>query len=295
MAAAGSVLLLLGGIWASLLWEGKAAFGAFGWGFLVSPEWDPVAEKYGALVPVVGTLVTSVLALLIAVPLSFLVAFFLVELAPAWLRHLLGSAVELLAGIPSVVFGIWGLFVFAPLFARAEPWISTHLGRLPVAGALFRGPPIGVGMLTAGIVLGVMVIPYVCSIMREVFLVVPTVLKESAYALGATSWEVFWKVVVPYTRTGLIGGILLGLGRALGETMAVTFVIGNAHELSASLLAPGTSIAAVLANEFSEATTDLYRSSLLALGFILFGITLVVLAAGRLLLHRIQRSLGTTP
>jgi len=295
MAAAGTVLLLLGGIWASLLWEGSAAFHAFGWGFLVSSEWDPVTEKYGALVPVVGTLITSLLALLIAVPLSFLVAFFLVELAPAWLRHVLGAAVELLAGIPSVVFGIWGLFVFAPLFARAEPWITSHLGAVPLVGVLFRGPPIGVGMLTAGIVLGVMVIPYVCSIMREVFLVVPAVLKESAFALGATTWEVFWKVVVPYTRTGLVGGILLGLGRALGETMAVTFVIGNAHELSASLLAPGSSISAVLANEFSEATTDLYKSSLLALGFILFGITLVVLAAGRLLLHRIQRSLGSAP
>ncbi len=295
LAAAGTVLLLLGGIWASLLWEGRAAFHAFGWGFLVSREWDPVQEQYGALVPIVGTLITSVIALLIAVPLSFFVALFLVELSPPWLRHVLGTAVELLAGIPSVVFGIWGLFVFVPLFARAEPWISSHLGALPLIGPLFRGPPIGVGVLTAGIVLAVMVVPYVCSIMREVFLVVPTVLKESAYGLGATTWEVFWKVVVPYTRTGLMGGILLGLGRALGETMAVTFVIGNAHDLSPSLLAAGNSISAVLANEFSEATTDLYKSSLLALGFILFGITLLVLAAGRLLLGRLQRSLGTTP
>jgi phosphate transport system permease protein len=286
------VLALLAAVAVSLAWSGWPAFRAFGPRFLTSDTWDPVADDFGARVPILGTLISSAIALLVAVPVSFFVALFLTELAPPWARSVLGGLVDLLAGIPSVVYGVWGLFVLAPIMARAEPWISDHVGALPLAGPLFRGPPLGIGMLTAGLILAIMVIPFVSAIMREVFLVVPPMLKESAYGVGATTWEVVRSVVLPYTRAGVIGGVFLGLGRALGETMAVTFVIGNAHELSVSLLAPGTSIAAVLANEFAEATTPLYRAALLALGFILFAITLVVLVLAKILLSRLERAEG---
>jgi len=278
----------------SMLWGGRAALHKFGLGFFVSKAWDPVGQQFGALVPIYGTLVTAAIAMLIAVPVSFGIAMFLTEIAPKWLRGPVGAAIELLAGIPSIIYGMWGLFVLVPVLAEhVYPWVDSHLGRLPLLGALFSGPPLGLGMLTAGLVLAVMVIPFIASVMREVFLTVPTRLKESAYALGSTRWEVVWDVVLPYTRSAVIGGVFLGLGRALGETMAVTFVLGNAHELTASLLMPGNSIAATIANEFAEADGDLYRSALVLLGFVLFIVTFVVLAAARLMLRRLQKREGT--
>src|SRR6185369_16338888 len=242
-------------------------------------EWNPVTEEFGALVPIVGTLVTSSIALAIAIPVSFGIAMFLTELSPVWLHRPLGTAIEMLAAIPSIIYGMWGLFVFAPLFqAHVQPLISKTLGAIPGIGVLFAGPPMGIGMLTAGIILAVMVIPFITAVMRDVFELVPAMLKESSYALGSTTWEVVSRVVLPYTRVGVIGGIMLGLGRALGETMAVTFVIGNAHRLSLSLFAPGNSIASALANEFTEAVGDVYTSALVELGLILFLITTIVLA-----------------
>jgi len=244
-------------------------------------------------VPIFGTLVTALIAMIIAVPVSFGIALFLTEVAPTRLRAPLAAAIELLAGIPSIIYGMWGLFILAPyLGEHVYPWINDNLGQLPVVGPLFQGPPLGIGMLTAGLVLAIMVIPFISSVMREVFLTVPSRLKESAYALGATTWEVVWDIVLPYTRSAVIGGIFLGLGRALGETMAVTFVIGNAYQLSAGLLEPGTSIAATIANEFGEAVDPLHRSALLALGFVLFVITFIVLAAAKFLLLRLQRQEG---
>jgi phosphate transport system permease protein len=266
---------------------------AFGFGFLASPEWNPVTERFGALVPIVGTLVTSLIALLIGIPVSFGIALFLTELSPVWLRRPLGTAIELLAAIPSIIYGMWGLFVFAPAFAQyLQPALGGTLGALPLIGVLFRGPAIGIGVLSAGIILAIMVIPFIASVMRDVFEIVPVVLKESAYALGSTTWEVVWNVVLPYTKVGVVGGIMLGLGRALGETMAVTFVIGNSHRLSASLMMPGNSIASTLANEFTEAVGDLYSSALIELGLILFLITFVVLSASRLLLLRLKQGEG---
>jgi phosphate transport system permease protein len=230
---------------------------------------------------------------LIAIPVSFGIAIFLTQLAPQWMRRPLGIAVELLAGIPSIIYGMWGLFVFAPLFAdNVEPWLNDHIGTWPILGPFFSGPPMGIGMLTAGIILAIMVIPFIASVMRDVFDVVPTMLKESAYGLGATTWEVMWKVVLPYTKIGVVGGIMLGLGRALGETMAVTFVIGNAHELNQSLLMPGNSISSALANEFAEAVGELYTSALIELGLILFFITFVVLSLARIMLHKLQQREG---
>jgi len=287
------VLIVLVAAAASMLWGGREAFSTFGWGFLTSSEWDPVQNKFGAFVPIYGTLVTALIAMIIAVPVSFGIALFLTEVAPAWLRQPIASAIELLAGIPSIIYGMWGLFVFVPFMAaNVIPWLNAHLGHWPLLGPLFSGPPLGIGMLTAGIVLAIMVIPFISSVMRDVFLTVPTRLKESAYALGSTTWEVAWDIVVPYTRTAVIGGIFLGLGRALGETMAVTFVLGNAHQLSASLLMPGNSIAATLANEFTEADSDLYRSALIALGFLLFVVTFLVLAAAKYMLMRLARREG---
>ncbi|MEK8088590.1 phosphate ABC transporter permease subunit PstC [Thermithiobacillus plumbiphilus] len=284
-------LLIL--IAASLVWGGWQALDRFGWGFLVSREWDPVQQQFGALVPIYGTLVSSLLALLVAVPVSFGIAIFITEMAPRWLRQPIGSAIELLAAIPSIIYGMWGLFVFAPFFAdHVEPWVDEHLGALPGIGFLFQGPPFGIGMLTTGLILGIMIIPFITAIMRDVFLVVPPMLKESATGLGGTTWEVVWNVVLPYTRTAVIGGIFLGLGRALGETMAVTFVIGNAHDLDFSLLMPGNSIASALANEFAEADSELYLSALIALGFVLFVITFIVLALAKLLLMRLDRREG---
>ncbi len=287
------VLLLLAGIIVSLLAGSLPALRAFGPGFLTSPQWNPVTEQFGALVPIVGTLTTSLIALLIGIPVSFGIALFLTELSPIWMRRSLGTAIELLAAIPSIIYGMWGLFVFAPAFAQLQPWLTTTLGAIPLVGILFRGPPMGIGVLTAGIILAIMVIPFIAAVMRDVFEVVPSVLKESAYALGSTTWEVVWNVVLPYTKVGVMGGIMLGLGRALGETMAVTFVIGNAHHIHASLLQPGTTISAALANEFTEAVGDLYLSSLIALGLILFVITFIVLALAKLLLIRLEKQAGS--
>ena len=287
------VLVALAAAALSMLWGGRAAFAKFGLGFLWSDAWDPVGQQFGALVPIYGTVVTALIAMLIAVPVSFGIAMFLTEIAPKWLRGPVGAGIELLAGIPSIIYGMWGLFVLVPVLAEhVYPWIDAHLGRWPLVGTLFAGPPLGLGMLTAGLVLAIMVIPFVASVMREVFLTVPGRLKESSYALGSTRWEVVWDVVLPYTRSAVIGGIFLGLGRALGETMAVTFVLGNAHELTASLLMPGNSIAATIANEFAEADSEMYRSSLIALGFVLFLVTFVVLAAARLMLRQLAKKEG---
>lgn len=289
-----AVLAILLGIIASLVYGSLPAMQKFGLGFLVSSEWNPVTEQFGALVPIVGTLVTSAIALLIGVPLSFGIALFLTELSPAWLKRPLGTAIELLAAIPSIIYGMWGLFVLAPLFAdHVQPRLIATLGAAPLIGPLFQGPPQGIGVLTAGFVLAIMVIPFIASVTRDVFEVVPPVLKESAYALGCTTWEVVWNIVLPYTKVGVIGGIMLGLGRALGETMAVTFLIGNAHQLTASVLAPGNSIASALANEFTEAVGELYTSALIELGLILFGITFIVLALAKLLLLQLGKYEGS--
>lgn len=287
------VALALAGVAGSMAWGGREAFATFGWKFLVSTDWNAVNHQFGALVPIIGTVVTAFIAMLLAVPVSFGIALFLTEVAPAWLRQPVASAIELLAGIPSIIYGMWGLFVFVPFMAHVDPWIDAHLGSLPLIGRFFSGPPLGLGMLTAGIVLAIMVVPFISSVMREVFLTVPTRLKESAYALGATTWEVAWNIMLPYTRQAVIGGVFLGLGRALGETMAVTFVLGNSHELTASLLMPGNSIAATIANEFTEADSALYRSSLIALGFLLFVVTFVVLVIARLMLRRLERKRGS--
>lgn len=287
------VFSILLAILASLLAGSQPSLEKFGLWFIGSAEWDPVKENFGALVPIYGTLVTSLIAMLIGVPVSFGIALFLTELSPAWLKRPLGTAIELLAAIPSIIYGMWGLFVFAPIFQTyLQPVLINALGNVPFFGALFEGPPIGIGMLTAGLILSIMVIPFIAAVMRDVFEIVPPNLKESAYALGATTWEVVWRVVLPYTKVGVIGGIMLGLGRALGETMAVTFVIGNAHRLSASLMAPGNSIASALANEFTEAVGDVYYSALIELGLILLLLTTVVLGLSKLLLMRLARGEG---
>jgi phosphate transport system permease protein len=288
------VLVSLAAAALSMLWGGRAAFEKFGIAFLWRDAWNPVQQDFGALVPIYGTLVTALIAMLIAVPVSFGIAMFLTEVAPKWMRTTVGSAIELLAGIPSIIYGMWGLFVLVPfLAANVYPWVDEHMGGLAIVGALFSGPPLGLGMGTAGLVLAVMVIPFVSSVMREVFLTVPGQLKESAYALGSTRWEVIWDVVLPYTRSAVIGGVFLGLGRALGETMAVTFVLGNAHRLTPSLLEPGNSIAATIANEFTEADSPMYLSSLIALGFVLFLVTFVVLTIARLMLRQLAKREGT--
>lgn len=269
------------------------AIKTFGFDFLTHADWDPVANKFGAVVPIVGTIATSAIALLISVPVSFGIALFLTELSPQFLRAPLGIAIELLAAIPSIIYGMWGLFVFAPYFGKhIEPWMTENLGGIPLVGALFQGPPMGIGLLTAGIILAIMILPFISSVMRDVFELVPPLLKESAYGLGATTWEVSWNIVLPQTKVGVIGGIMLGLGRALGETMAVTFVIGNAHDLSASLLMPGNTISSALANEFTEAVGQLYTASLIELGLILFLITFVVLGLAKLLLLRLRKREG---
>jgi phosphate transport system permease protein len=292
-ATALGVLGLLGCIIFALVIGALPALRTFGFEFLVTQNWNPVTERFGALAPVYGTLVTSLIAMAIAVPLGLFVAMFLTELCPLWLRRPIGIAVELLAGIPSIIYGIWGLFVFAPfLQSHVQPLLIDTFGEVPILSSLFAGPPYGIGTLTAGLILAIMVLPFITSISRDVFETVPPVLKESAYGLGCTTWEVFRNVVLPYTRVGVIGGVMLGLGRALGETMAVTFVIGNAHKIAASILAPGTTISATIANEFTEAVGDLYTSALIALGLILFAITLVVLAVARYLLLRVERRLG---
>jgi phosphate transport system permease protein len=287
------VLLLLSGVIVSLVIGAWPALSKFGPGFLVSERWNPVTENFGALAPIYGTLVTSFIAIVIAVPVGLMIAMFLTELCPQWLRRPIGIAIELLAGIPSIIYGIWGLFVFAPfLQSTLQPFLISTFGEVPVLSSLFAGPPYGIGVLTAGLILAIMVLPFVTSISRDVFEAVPPVLKEAAYGLGCTTWEVVRNVVLPYTRVGVIGGVMLGLGRALGETMAVTFVIGNAHKVSASIIAPGTTISATIANEFTEAVGDIYTSSLIALGLILFVITFIVLAFARYLLARIERRIG---
>lgn len=288
-----TVLMVLAGIIISLLISAVPAFREFGPGFVTMVEWDPVNEVYGAAIAIFGTLVTSLIALLIAVPLSFGIALFLTELCPVWLRRSMGTAIELLAGVPSIIFGMWGLFVLAPVFADyVQPFLESTLGAVPGLSLLFTGPMMGIGVLTAGVILAIMIIPFIASVMRDVFETVPPVLKESAYALGCTRWEVMKNIVLHYTRNGVVGGIMLGLGRALGETMAVTFVIGNANRLSASLFAPGNSIASTLANEFAEASSELHVSSLFALGLILFVITFIVLSASKLMLLRMARKEG---
>ena len=281
------VLAALVGILISLAVEAMPVFRQAGPAFLWTNVWNVPEDQFGALAAIYGTVVTSVIALLIAVPVSFGIALFLTETCPVFLRRPLGVAIELLAGVPSIIYGIWGLFVFAPLFAQhVQPYLQTALGDVPVLGGWFAGPPIGIGILTAGIVLSLMVIPFVASVMRDVFETVPAPLKESAYGVGCTTWEVVTHVVLPYTRVGVIGGVMLGLGRALGETMAVTFVIGNANRIVGSLFAPGTSIASTLANEFGEANPGLHISSLFALGLVLFIITFFVLALSRWLIRR---------
>ncbi|HEV2628174.1 MAG TPA: phosphate ABC transporter permease subunit PstC [Pseudolabrys sp.] len=293
-SAAIAVLIILGGIIISLVHGAWPALAKFGFGFLVSDTWNPVTEKFGAVAPIYGTLVTSAVAMVIAVPVGLFIAIFLTELCPMWLRRPIGIAIELLAGIPSIIYGIWGLFVFAPFLQQyVQPFIIDAFGNVPILSDLFAGPPYGIGILTAGLILAIMVLPFITSISRDVFAAVPPVLKEAAYGLGCTTWEVSRDVVLPFTRVGVIGGVMLALGRALGETMAVTFVIGNAHRISPSLLAPGTTISATIANEFTEAVGDTYTSSLIALGLILFVITFIVLAAARLMLMRLNARVGT--
>ncbi len=291
--AAVTVLVILGGIIISLVDGSWLALRTFGLNFLLVDTWNPVTEKFGAIAPIYGTLVTSFIAMLIAVPVGLFIALFLTELCPMWLRRPIGIAIELLAGIPSIIYGIWGLFVFAPFLQQyIQPFLINVFGEVPVLSTLFAGPPYGIGILTAGLILAIMVLPFITSISRDVFTAVPPVLKEAAYGLGCTTWEVVRYVVLPYARVGVIGGVMLGLGRALGETMAVTFVIGNAHRISGSLLAPGTTISATIANEFTEAVGDLYTSALIALGLILFVITFIVLAAARYMLMRLNARIG---
>jgi phosphate transport system permease protein len=292
-AAVYAVLIILSGIIISLIAGSWLAMSNFGFGFLVSERWNPVTENFGAMAPIYGTVVTSLIAMIIAVPIGLMIAMFLTELCPLWLRRPIGIAIELLAGIPSIIYGIWGLFIFAPFLQDTlQPFLIGLFGHVPVLSALFAGPPYGIGVLTAGLILAIMVLPFVTSISRDVFDAVPPVLKEAAYGLGCTTWEVVRYVVLPYARVGVIGGVMLGLGRALGETMAVTFVIGNAHKISASLIAPGTTISATIANEFTEAVGDMYTSSLILLGLILFVITFIVLAIARYMLMRIERRIG---
>src|SRR3954462_961505 len=259
LASALIILGLLGGVGIALVDGAAPALRAFGFDFFTTQSWNPVTERFGALAPIYGTIVTSIIAMLIAVPVGLGIAIFLTELCPPWARRPVGIAIELLAGIPSIIYGIWGLFVFAPFLQQTvQPALISLFGPIPVLSTLFAGPPYGIGVLTAGLILAIMVIPFVASVSRDVFQTVPPVLKEAAYGIGCTTWEVVRRVVIPYTRVGVIGGMMLGLGRALGETMAVTFVIGNAHKIWGSLLAPGTTISATIANEFTEAVGDLY-------------------------------------
>jgi phosphate transport system permease protein len=287
------VLIILGAILVSLLHGALPTLRTFGLSFFWTQVWNPVTAQFGALAPIYGTLITSCIAMLIGVPVSFGIAIFLTELCPRSLKRPIGTAVELLAGIPSIIYGIWGLFVFAPMMQlHVQPFLISTLGNVPGIGYLFQGPPFGIGILTAGIILSFMILPFVTAITRDVFETVPPMLKESAYGLGATTWEVIFKIVLPYSSIGVIGGVMLGLGRALGETMAVTFVIGNAHRISASLLAPGTTISASIANEFAEAGDGAHLSALVTLGLFLFVLTFIVLAAARLMLLRLQRKSG---
>ncbi|HSI58560.1 MAG TPA: phosphate ABC transporter permease PstC [Ideonella sp.] len=294
-AAAWLTLALLIGILLSLVMGAAPAIQEYGLSFLWRSEWDPVQNSYGGLVMIYGTLMTSVIALVIAVPVSFGIALFLTELSPQWLKRPLGVAIELLAAVPSIVYGMWGLLVFSPILSTyVQQPLQAVFGGVPVIGALFAGPPVGIGLLSAGIILAIMIIPFIASVMRDVFEVTPPLLKESAYGLGSTTWEVVWNVVLPYTKTGVVGGVMLGLGRALGETMAVTFVIGNMNQLnSLSVFEAANSITSALANEFAEASPGLHQASLMYLGLVLFFITFVVLAFSKVLLARLKKSEGS--
>ena len=284
------VLVVLGGVFVSLVEGSLPALQAFGLKFLVDETWNPATEVFGAAAPIYGTLLTSAIALIIAVPVGLGISIFLTELCPAWAARPIAIAIELLAGIPSIIYGIWGLFVLAPFLQRTfQPFVIGDFHHVPLLNKLFAGPPYGIGVFTAAIILAIMILPFISSVTRDVFETVPHVLKEATYGLGCTTWEVIRRVVIPHTRAGVIGAIMLALGRALGETMAVTFVIGNAHKIAASILAPGTTISATIANEFTEATGDLYTSSLIALGLILFVVTFIVLAAARFMLHRMEQ------
>jgi len=287
------VLVLLGAVVLSLASGAMPAFRKFGLDFLVSEAWNPVKDTFGALPAIYGTVITAVIAMLIAVPVAIGIAIFLTELCPPLLRRPIGMLVELLAAIPSIIYGVWGLFVVAPVLQTTlQPFLIDTLGNIPILGALFQGPPYGLGVLTAGLILAVMVLPFIAAVTRDVFLTVPAMLRESAYGMGATTAEVVRSIVIPHSRVGIVGGVMLGLGRALGETMAVTFVIGNAHHIRASLLAPGTTISATLANEFTEAVSDIYTSSQIALGLILFVITFIVLAIANFMLWRLSAKEG---
>jgi phosphate transport system permease protein len=292
-ASAALILIIFIGVIGSLVIGAIPAFRAFGFGFLISSDWNPTDNKFGALPSIYGTLVTSVLAMLVAVPVGIGIAIFLTELCPRFMRRPIGIAIELLAGIPSIIYGIWGLFVFAPWFqVNVQTPIVNSVGNIPVIGTLFGGAPYGIGIVTAGLILSIMILPFISAVTRDVFETVPAMLKEATYGLGCTTWEVMWRVVLPFARSGVVGGAMLALGRALGETMAVTFVIGNAHSIDSSLFAPGTTISATIANEFTEATGTLYTSSLISLGLILFFITFIVLACAQMMLHSLERRSG---
>jgi phosphate transport system permease protein len=288
-----TVLALLAGVMLALLHGSLLTWQTFGLDFLFTEKWNPVTEKFGALAPIYGTLVTSTIAMLIGVPVSLGIAFFLTEISPERLRRPIGIAIELLAGIPSIIYGIWGLFIFAPWFQEhVQTWMVEAFADIPYLRDLFAGPPYGIGIFTAALILSIMVLPFISAVTRDVFETVPTVLKEAAYGLGCTTWEVMWRVVLPFARSGVVGGAMLALGRALGETMAVTFVIGNAHHIKGSIFAPGTTISATIANEFTEAVGDLYLSSLIEMGLILFFITFIVLASAQLMLRALEARAG---
>lgn len=292
-ASAIGVLLILGGVFVALIGGAIPTLRQFGLSFFVVDDWNPVTDNYGAVAPIFGTLVTALIAMLIAVPIGVGIAIFLTEICPPALRRPIGTAIELLAGIPSIIYGIWGLFVFAPwMQSTIQPALIAVFGNIPLLSSIFAGPPLGIGIFTAAVILAFMVLPFITAVCRDVFNTVPPVLKESAYGLGCTRWEVVRNVVIPYTRVGVIGGVMLALGRALGETMAVTFVVGNAQRLSVSVLQPGTTISATIANEFAEATGGLYQSALITLGLLLFALTFIVLALARLLLARLELKAG---
>ena len=287
------IVLIFAGIIVSLVIGAWPAIQAFGIHFIVSSDWNPVTQKFGAFPAIYGTIVTSVIAMAVALPIGLGIAIFLTELCPRPLKRPIGIAVELLAGIPSIIYGIWGLFIFAPFFQQTiQPWIVDTFGNTPILQDLFAGPPYGIGIFTAGLILSIMVLPFIAAVTRDVFETVPAILKEAAYGVGCTTWEVMWRIVLPYARSGVVGGSMLALGRALGETMAVTFVIGNAHHINGSLFSPGTTISASIANEFTEALGDLYAPSLIYLGLVLFAITFIVLSTAQIMLYRLERRAG---
>jgi phosphate transport system permease protein len=293
LAAALLVVVIFAGIMVSLITGALPALKTFGWGFLTSSVWNPVTEKFGAFAAIYGTVASAFLSMIIAVPLGIGIAIFLTELCPRALKRPIGIAIELLAGVPSIIYGIWGLFVFAPFFqTHVQPWLIDRFANIPYLQDLFAGPPYGIGMFTAALILSIMILPFISAVTRDVFETVPHLLKEAAYGVGCTTWEVMWRIVLPFARSGVVGGAMLALGRALGETMAVTFVIGNAHHINESLFAPATTISATIANEFSEAEGAMYVSSLIALGLILFAITFIVLAAAQIMLKSLDRRSG---